>query len=230
MTEFSDEDIALIDQRIRVAQQKMRAVGVCVSRDTTGPGAQVLFDGSTVAMRVKVLGNVSIQPGIRCVLDKYDTSWFVTGAWSAFQLGLSHYRDIGTGTDTTTSTTYVDSTQIGPQPFTKYYDNTQVQILGLIGAWVSGSASQLRFGIRFTPLSGQNYTATDYNLTLLDYNVVNQHLSNAGGDRLTDLPAGDYSWQLRWRRVSGTGTMTTDTHDSFTIFVDEILKQGSPIL
>lgn len=226
-------DIARIDQRIRYMVGTTRAVGVCVDRDSVGPGAQVLFDGSTVAMPVKVLGNVSLQPDIRCVLDKYGTDWFVTGAWSAFQLGEASYHNVGSTSESPgTSGVYVDLAQVTPRNFTKYYAATYVRMAIRATAFATTAAAELRFGIRLIPQSGQNFTAADHNVTYFFYNntVLGTHLPNIGWARYTNIPAGDYTWQVRWRRAGGTGTFTFNTDDEISVELDEGVRSGFPVL
>lgn len=229
-----DQDlIRLIDQRIQSAQQKTEARGTCVSRDTTGPGADVLFDGSTVAMPVKVLGGVFLQPGNRCVLDKYGSDWVVTGSWSA--LGLGEASQVGTGpvggTGGLTSGTFVDLTELAVKRFDKVYDATYVR-MGVGAACVSSASSTaVRFALRFTPLDpGGGYTATDYNATFIYFNVTGTHLSAYSASRITGMPAGSYNVQLRWRRSSGAGSLTADQNDVLWFELDEGIRASVPIL
>jgi hypothetical protein len=234
MANLDTDMVALIDQRIRAAGERTKAQGTCVTRDTTGPGGTVLFDGSTVAMPVKVLGNVFVQPGDRCVLDKYQTTWVVTGSFSAFGLGEASKVGNGPSTPTSalTSSTYVDLNEIGPLTFDKVYDNTMVQMTLSITmrSTTSGQVFSSRLGLRFTPLEGQNYTATDLVMNFIRFEDTSQRLGNTYTARVTDIPAGAYSVQVRWRRVSSTGTGVVDSGDVYSIMLNEAIRSSSPIL
>jgi hypothetical protein len=231
MPTFDQNLVDLIDQRVRAGQARTRMVGTCVDRDTTGPGAQVIVDGDVFAVPVKVLGHVFLQDGHRCVLDKYGSDWIVTGSFAAFGLGESTYHNVGSTPESVTSSAYVDLAQVAPKTITKRFDGTYLRMAIKATAWVATTAgTQLRFGLRLTPTSGQAFTATDYNVTFLLYNVVSQHLVNAGWARNLGIPAGDYTWQVRWRRPAGTGTPTFDTGDEISVELDEGVRGVAPIL
>jgi hypothetical protein len=223
--------IALIDQRVRSLGQTTRAAGTCVDRDTTGPGGQVVFDGSTVAMPVKVLGHVYVQPGFRCVLDKYGSDWVVTGSFAGQGLGELN-RVVFGSTNTTTSSTFIDFTDMGPSTFTKGYDLTLVRmaITAACFVTVAGNTSA-RFGMRLTPQDpGSTYTAQDYTLPLLFHNNVSSHQSAYYTIRALSIPAGAYTVQMRWRRSGGTGTINVDGNDVFVLEMDERVRYTVPIL
>lgn len=225
--------ITLIDQRIRAQQQMTRAIGSCVNRDTTGPGAQVLFDGSTVAMPVKVLGHVFLAPGNRCVLDRYGSDWVVTGSWSALGLGEARRVTLASGTSgAMTSASFIDLTEFGTFTFTKIYDNTMIRCGMEVGGFCTGSGSTgARYGLRLAPTdAGSSYTATDYNCTTLYWNSTNVHLQNYSTLAVLSVPAGTYTVTMRWRRNAGSGSIFVDTADQLGIELDEMVRSASPIL
>jgi hypothetical protein len=228
------EDLAtFVDQRIRSAQQRERAAGSCVTRDTTGPGAMVIFDGSTVAVPVKVLGNVFLRPEDRCVLDRYGSDWVVTGSWSALGLGESSHVVLGPSPGVNTvSTTFVDLAEFGDLTFTKAYDSTFVRCGLQAGGYATVSAATgARFGVRFTPTDPTGgYTATDYNLTTVYWNDLSKHLGNYSMLRLLGIPAGEYTVTMRWRRNAGLGTINCDSSDQLMIELDEQVRALSPYL
>lgn len=234
MTTIDQQLINLIDQRIKASSSKDKAIGTCASRDSVGPGGTVLFDGSTVAMPVKVLGTVFVQPGDRCVLDRYGTEWIVTGSFSAFGLGEASVVGTGPsgGTGSLTSATFIDLIEIPAISFTKWYDNTYTQMsLSISMRSTSGAtAYAARFGLRLTPLSGQNYSATDYTMNFLRFEDGTQRLSSTYLIRALDIPAGSYSVQVRWRRQTASGTGILDSGDVYSIMLNEGVRSGSPIL
>jgi hypothetical protein len=229
-----DEDmIRLIDQRIRLAQARDRAVGTCVTRATSGPDATVVFDGSTVAMPVKVLGTVFVQEGDRCVLDKYGSDWIVSGSWSTLALGEAARFQFGPsgGTGALTSGSFVDMMEILPVTFTKVYDQTYVRVCVSAGAYSSAASTSVRWAVRFTPQdAGSSYTAADVFTAFIHFNEINTHQSNYAGARATGIPAGSYTCQLRWRRNTGSGSVFADTNDLFMMEIDEAPRAVDPIL
>jgi len=225
--------LTLIDERIRQSSTSTRAVGTCVTRATTGPAADVQFDGSTVAMPVKVLGNVFIRPGDRCVLDRYGTDWLVTGSFNTLGFGESSKTGNGPsgGTGALTSTTYLDLSEITPLRFDKTFDNTVVRIgFGSTMRATGTVPYAMRFGLRCTPLDGQAYTPSDYVLGFIRWETANERLGSYYSMKVTDMPAGGYSCQVRWRRVTAVGSGVLDSGDVYFLEMDERVRTSSPIL
>lgn len=227
--------ITVIDQRVRLGKVRERATGSCVTRETTGPTADVLFDGSTVAMPVKVLGTVFLTPGDRCVLDRFDTEWIVTGSFSAFGLGEASYQAFGPpgGTGGLTSGSFVDFVDIPPITFDKAFDGTYVRMGLSASAYAETSPNTaVRFGFRFTPADVNGTTAQDIALNSIYFNGMLDHEGNYHHARLAPfhLNAGRYTIQLRWRRSAGTGTIKADDQDMFALELDEGVATAVPIL
>lgn len=224
--------IDLIDQRIRQSTMRDKATGTCVTRATTGPAADVTFDGSTVAMPVKVLGTVFIRPGDRCILDLYGTEWIVTGSFSSLGFGEAAKTGNGPsgGTGALTSSSYVDLTEITPLRFEKTFDNTVVRISMGVTMRSTSAPYSSRFGLRCTPLDGQTYTPSDYVLNFISFLDTSQRLGSTFSTKVTDMPAGAYSCQVRWRRVSASGSGLLDSGDVYFLEMDERVRTSSPIL
>lgn len=224
--------ITLIDQRIRQAATMDRATGTCVNRATTGPGADVTFDGSTVAMPVKVLGTVFIRPGDRCVLDLYGTEWIVTGSFSSLGFGEAAKTGNGPsgGTGAITNSSYADVIEITPLRFVKTFDITVVRIAMGITMRSTSAPYSTRFGLRCTPLDGQTYTPSDYILNFISFSDATQRLGSTFSTKVTDMPAGAYSCQVRCRRVSASGSGLFDSGDVYYLEMDERVRTSSPIL
>lgn len=229
-----DQDmIALIDQRIRAAQTLTEMRGTCVTRDSTGPGASVIFDGDVQAVPVKVLGHVYLNEGFRCVLGKFGSDWVVTGSWAnPAAFGEASHFGIGpVTTATTTSAVYTDLTDVPPITFTKYYDATYVQIAVQTGAFAATAGAAIRFGIRLTPQDiSSTYTPTDYNVVQFQISPVGTHEAMSGVCRQIGIPTGSYTAQLRWLRSSGTGTLSFNNGDPICIQIDEAVRFVAPIL
>jgi hypothetical protein len=71
----------IIDARIASMMPRMSAVGTII--EWTPPAAMVLFDGSTLAVPVKVFNDVDGRAGDRCGLMKFGHDWAVTGSFGA---------------------------------------------------------------------------------------------------------------------------------------------------
>lgn len=232
------ELIKLVDQRVRVAQIKDRAVGTVAQRDTTGPNAQVIFDGSQVAMPVKVLGHVFCGTGDRVVLDRYGSDWVIVGAWAAFALGEATGTVIPSSpSGNLTSGSFVDITEFDPLPFTKAYDQTFVRLSlqAACFANVSGGTS-VRWGVRVTPVdSSSPFTAQDFPCGYIYFNNTGMHMQSVGFTRLVSFsdggpPAGNYLLSLRWLRWGGGGNLQFDSGDVFTLEADEGIRTLQPFL
>jgi hypothetical protein len=229
-----DENLVrLIDQRIAMSRAVTRATGTCITRATTGPGADVMFDGSTVAMPVKVLGTVFLTPGDRCVLDKYGTEWIVTGSFSALGLGEASRYVTGPsgGTGNLSSTSYVDFQEITPLGFNKRYDGTYIRIGMTASCYAETNTATMFFALRFSPTdTTTGYTATDYTTNYIFHHSTLEHRTNTAFRRILSVPAGYYLVQARWRKSSGSGTLKADAQDLFSIEIDEGIRESAPIL
>jgi hypothetical protein len=230
---FDQALIDLVDQRIRLATARDRAIGTCVSRDTTGPGADVIFDGSNVAMPVKALASAFLRPGDRCLLERFGPEWIVTGSFTSMGLGDASQATVGpvAGTGPLSSSSYVDVAEVPPFTFDKAFDNTLVR-LALVGTCYlqTTAGAGMNFGMRLTSLTDNGFTATDYTVASLFFDNINTHMTVAGMARTSAPPAGRYSVQLRWRRVSGSGTFKMDGNDRVVMEVDEDVRMTAPVL
>lgn len=232
------ELVALVDQRIRAAAVATRAFGTCAGRDVVGPGASVLFDGSTVAVPVKVLGHVVLRAGMRCTLDKYGTEWIVTGAFAVPEFGYTNMFVPGVVT-TTTSAAFTDVAGFPTFQFVKYHDATAVEFTQSAVCYSQTATSRMRYALRLTQTDGDTpYTPVDIvgvEIRLDDINIrspqtqqwiVPGPTNTMGSD--VNIPAGVYTGVWRWRRTNGTGTLTMDTTDQFSLTVREKVLPSSP--
>lgn len=78
---FSPEMVALIDERIREALTTETAAATVVTR-TGNTTANVIFDGSALAVPVKVFGDVNVDAGDRVGLLRIGTDWTIIGAFT----------------------------------------------------------------------------------------------------------------------------------------------------
>jgi hypothetical protein len=222
--------INMVRAQIRAEASVANAIGTCVQRDNAGPGALVQFDPSSLAVPVKVLGNVVLRAGMRCTLTKYATEWIVTGAFAAPSLGYVNAFVFGPSTpETLTSAAFVDLTSIAPLSFTKYHDNTTLELTTSVAGYSTVASTTCRWGLRFTQTSGSiPYTPADQQLNYIYWSVANAHFFSTVTHPIAPIPAGDYSVQMRWKRTLGTGTVTTSSDDLYSITVREVIDPTDP--
>lgn len=77
---FGLDLLKLIDTRIEAHRQKQTATGTVQERQSAGR-ASVTFDGSALAVPVKVLAHVQAHDGSRVTLAKFGSEWVVVGAF-----------------------------------------------------------------------------------------------------------------------------------------------------
>lgn len=223
--------ISIIDQRIRQHNVTERATGTCVDRDSTGPGALVIFDGATVAVPVKVTGSTGVRPGYRCVLEKFGTEWLVVGSFANPVLGIAS-QFVFNGAQTTTSTTFVDMTNIPPQSFTKLHDGTGVGFNTNLSAVMLSAISGMRVGYRLTQVSGSApFTAIDVQGPFgLLAQINGRHFFGNEAIYTFPMPAGVYSIQARMRMTTGSGTISLSTSDIWSMVVREYVDPSNPFV
>jgi hypothetical protein len=71
----------IVDGRVRSMLPTLSAVGTII--EWNPPSAMVLFDGSNLAVPVKVFNDVDGRAGDRCGLMKFGNDWAVTGSFGA---------------------------------------------------------------------------------------------------------------------------------------------------
>jgi hypothetical protein len=222
--------INMVRAQIRAEAQVANAIGTCVQRDTTGPGALVQFDGSSMAVPVKVLGHVVIRPSMRCTLTKYATEWIVTGSFAIPSFGYADRFVFGPGTpETTTAATFVDLAAIAPLSFTKYHDSTNVEMISSVAGYSTIASTSARWAVRLTQTSGSTpYTPADLNLNYIYWSTPNAHAWETVTHSVSNIPSGDYSVQVRWRRIGGTGVVTTSGDDLYAVTLREVVDPTDP--
>jgi hypothetical protein len=187
-----------------------------------------------VAVPVKVAGHVLLRPEQRCFLNKYGTEWIVMGALGAPTLGYGYRSTYGVASNTA-SASYVDVANMTglTVPFTKYHDNTLIEISYTAGGYVTATAHEARWAIRFSQDEGETpYTPSDLVGPSIYWNNANQHLSAHVTYPVAQvMPAGKYTGTLRWRRVEGaTSSISTDDQDLYYVVVREIIDPAATVL
>lgn len=231
MTAFDEQLIKLIDQRIAQYQTKTSSMGTCVSRATAGAEASVLFDGAKTPVPVKVLGHVSLRPGMRCSLDKYGSEWLVTGTFALTELGDYYNMRFGVGVATVTSATNIDHAGQAPFTFTKFHDFTVIDIQMTASGYSTAAATGCRWALGFRQLSGDTaFVDTDFDTNYMEFQVANSRIWQTVRFPYTGVPAGVYQVVPRWRRSSGAGTVTNAGTDFYAYTLKETVRSADPVV
>lgn len=233
MSAYSEDLIALIDQRINLARRQDRANGTIVTRATTGSGATATFDGSVTPVVVKVAGNVYASTGDRVLLARHGSDWIVTESFSSLGYGENNrvFDSLPSATGALTSSTFVDLTEFGVMQFSKNFDATFLRVQLQAQCFVTGAAARVAFAGRLTPISGADgYTPVDMSLGTYQINAVAQHVNHVAMRRWRNIPAGTYNLSIRWRRNTGSGMIFMDTNDGIGVEMDERVSAAIPVL
>jgi hypothetical protein len=219
---LDESTIKAIDARIAKAQQLTTALGTVADRDTAGPYATVVFDGTQVAQPVKVLGHVHVNQGDRVALQLFGSSWVVVGTFARRGLDTRVTRVFAPSLTATTSSSFVDVP--GPvtlDAFNKRYDETAILFTIKVTTWtdVVSPPTRMSTGVRVAGTVGTatetDYTAQDLIIDYMEYDVIGDRITAFGSVRL-NMPAGTYDYTARWRRTAGTGQLQI-TVDDWTI-------------
>lgn len=117
------------------------------------------------------------------------------------------------GATTTTSSSFANTA--ATFSFTKYSALTQVRIDFHASLWINGTVQTVaEFAVRMNSI--------DHVCLYVPMDVASSHRSWKGSTMIPDLPAGAYTIQPRWRRVSGSGTVTMDGSDRMRIAAWEV--------
>lgn len=118
-------------------------------------------------------------------------------------IGNSNFTSTGalTGSTTTTSASYVDMATGSSMTFSKLHADT-VLLVWMRKNWFATSANTVAsFGV------GVN--GADYDTSGPATTEASSWQPDSGFVRITGLPAGTYTIQGRWKRVSGAGTLSS---------------------
>lgn len=119
-------------------------------------------------------------------------------------------------TGTSTVTSYANLPATSSFSFTKLLDDSDLRIDMHISCWSSGAGST-------TPRFGVQISSTDYDMCGSLINTASEHVAFSGTRIITGLAAGTYTIQGRFKRVSGTGTITVDSGDWISLAASEVV-------
>lgn len=118
------------------------------------------------------------------------------------------------GAGTTTSSSYADVAGSTSVSFTKLQASTAIVAAVSLNCYITGATN--------TPVSvALSINATDYEIYEYFLNDISKHYPTNGYRRVTGVAAGTYTVQVRWKRVSGSGTVTTDVNDWVSVSLQE---------
>lgn len=217
----------MVDDATRSKVAKMGTVawwspGVSDSRGLYACG--VSFDPGGTAQPVKCFESVLVDVGDRVGLIKYESEWIVTGNYSRRELGGALYCEQFAGSATTTSATFVDMPGSPTAEVTmKYRDDSLLRVQADVSLYATVVSTVVEIAAYVASADGT--VGYDEVLFRRAINEANSHRDMGGGSETAVGYVGGqgYSVTLRWRRVSGTGTLTSDTNDSAMLRVDEVM-------
>jgi hypothetical protein len=216
------ELLTLIDGRVDKKNVRQLRPGTFAQRtsDTTG---LVTEDAGVTSMPVLVAGDLKVDPGDRVVMAEFGKDWVVLAALAPRWTSEIFWEYTFAG-ETTTSGSYVDIPGMpaaASRQFSKRSSSSSVIGDANISCYYTGGTTA-ELALAFTLTDVDTGDVYGPQRVAHDFTSANGIRLNFGGkSRLSSVPAGTYTVALRWRRVQGTGTVTTDANDSYDFSVRE---------
>lgn len=217
----------IIDAQIAKAQDRITAAGT-VTSVTSITRAMVVFDGSAVAVPVKVWTNVPLAPDARVGLIRFGSDWVVIGSNTAPAAVVRPLASVSVGSTiavsgTTTSGTLTAMPGSPAVVIDKVYDDSL--LLVFVAATFYATIANT-FGSLGCKVDGPSASGVTSNVGALFFNAANTNMHcqiagvcSPGG---AGWVAGTYTITAAWGRAAGTGTLTQDTNDWVSLMVEEI--------
>lgn len=121
--------------------------------------------------------------------------------------------------DTTVLGTYTNFDSVS-FPFTKRLESTAVRLDYAVSCYSTGAGNtKPRFGVDFISAAGTVYR---FDVFAMLINPVSTHTPMSAVAKLPGIPAGEYTVQAIWLRVSGAGTLTVDAEDWVSLMASEV--------
>lgn len=224
MPGYSESQIQIIDERFNALATVSTKMGTVVSRDTTGTGAVVVFDGSSgTGQPVKCFEHVIVMPNDRVGLVKYESEWIVTACYTGRGLAdVSSQTNFASLTQIT-SGTYVDLPGSPGVVYRKMRDSTTMEFSAALSSFGSNANNGAQLGLRVANTDLTVNSDIDIRKFLMHRpGTTDVHYDWSGVQRATGHPAGVYTITGRWYRYSGTGFVQVDTNDAFWVRCREV--------
>jgi len=120
-----------------------------------------------------------------------------------------------TGAGTSTSASYANITATPSSfSFTKYGTNSRLRAQIAFDSFSTVLGTKMSVAVQIL--------GTDYELKQHWHTNANLYTAAVSVAYISGLPAGTYTVQVRWSRVSGTGTLTTDANGWIACSVSEV--------
>lgn len=212
--------LAVIDQRIQAAATATNPAGTVMSVDTTNLRAMVTFDGSSLAVPVKMFGHIDAAEGDRVGLQRFGTDWVIVGAYARRWQAVSGAHQLSAG-GTMSSTTYADLPGSPSFTFTKRWATSAV-LMGVHSEVLTDTANtKAVFGLEWIDSTGT--TLATYNLAWLEM-VAAFTVGTISGlhHGITGITAGAWTVKGKWARWLGAGAIGQNTDVGISIFAMEV--------
>jgi hypothetical protein len=216
--------IAAVDARIAAALKESTAWGTVAAR-LGWNDAMVTFDGSSLGIPVKVAGNVEVLEGDRVGLLKIGPWWTVVTTMTRRFLNQQGAQQSQVTGATTTSASFVDTSDYCGCNFTKRWNETAIfaQVTG--SCYVDAEPTRVDFGVKFTD---QAQGSSTYTVVSSEYDVINSHVAVTDWIFITDKVAGAYEAHVQWcRPLAGTATLRMNGFDLLQINLVECSPVGT---
>jgi hypothetical protein len=219
---FIQDQLDAVDEMISSSRTDIRAVGTVQAVTTSSFLAQVIMDGTSVAVPAKLFQHTWCEVGDRVALDLYGSDWFVSGVMKVTPFERS-WRESSLQTNgssgSTSSGSYADMPGNPSWTVNKQFDSTKLRHDFACSMYADAIGRSVTLGVQ---LSGG---------TTLD--VVKGHWANTGGSlpgiRMfivgwvyqTGIDAGTYTAEARWKQTGGV--ITTDSDDRWSFSTRELV-------
>lgn len=230
MPDYASSVLAVVDSRVAAGQTRNTKMGTVAARSPGAlagdPGAywaSVVFDGSSgTAQPVKCFESVIVAPGDRVGLVKYEGEWIITGNYTLRTLAdVAMHTQLIVGT--TTSATLVDVPSSPSLTLTKVRDATLLRIGLTISMYNVTATASVEMAVSVVSFDAS--TNYDEILFIQNLSVIGDRRNFTGWTTTAALPGNmGYTITGRWRRNTGSGTLSVDTFDAISISVREVVE------
>lgn len=224
---YNDVLGSVIDQRVAASQGRTTATGTVTyrSRSWYDVTAMVTFDGSALAVPVKVGNAAAVDEGDRVCMQRFGSEWVIVTGFTPRQPFPLHASQSQMAVGSTTSTAWATFPFSVTSYFTKRFDDTRVRGRMFFGAYAAtGTVPLMAYGVRATSPAGV-ITETEIGSYLFNGALRHESLSNSTWlpDAFTPWAAGEYVLQPVWKLKVAGGTVHVDDKDWYSL---EIQEQG----
>lgn len=224
MPDYNDAMLNVIDARIAAHSRIDKVMATCVD-DSSDAGVDVIFDGASVSVPVKVAGGTRCFAQDRVMVQLYGATWVVTNSYSPEMRNVWTKNTVATAS-TTTSGTYVNMGGPITIDYEKHYSTSALLVSVQTSMWVTTASAQFALGVNIDSFGAVG----DIDMFRMTINALSTHTPTGGyrilgaeqGPHYTTPVAGSYTATLRWARIAGTGTLTQDATDWVAFMIEEI--------